>query len=175
MLLMGAWLLLTGCSVQVQEAPSVPLEVGATATAMMAGPDGTALGTVNLTQSPHGVIIAAELRGLTPGGHGFHIHAVGSCTPDFTAAGGHFAPRGHGHGYQHEDGVHAGDLPNIFAAADGTVRADVFTSAVTLTAGAVHSLFDEDGSAIIIHEKPDTYGEEPEAGARIACGVIKRN
>lgn len=175
MLLAGAMLLLTGCSVQVQEAPSVPLAVGETATATMAGPDGAAVGTVTLTQGHHGVIIAAELTGLAPGGHAFHIHETGSCTPDFTAAGGHFAPRGHGHGYDHEGGVHAGDLPNIFAAADGTVRADVFTSAVTLTAGAVHTLFDEDGSAIIIHEKPDTYGDDPAAGARIACGVIMRN
>ena len=171
----GSLLLLAGCSVQVQEAPAAPLDVGATATAMMAAPDGTAVGTVTLTQTPHGVILAADVSGLAPGGHGFHIHETGSCAPDFTAAGGHFAPRGIGHGYQHEGGVHAGDLPNIFAAADGTARADVFTGAVTLTADLPHSLFDEDGSAIIIHEKPDTYGADPAAGARIACGVITLN
>ena len=168
----GALLLTAGCAVQVREVPAAPLAVGATATAVMAAPDGTVMGTVTLTQGPHGVIIAADLTGLTPGGHGFHIHETGSCTPDFTAAGGHFAPKGHGHGYAHEGGVHAGDLPNVFAAADGTVRADVFTNKVTLTADLSHTLFDEDGSAIIIHEKPDTYGDDPAAGARIACGVI---
>lgn len=171
----GAFLLMAGCSVQVQEAPAAPLDVGATATAMMAAADGAAMGTVTLTQTPHGVILAADLSGLAPGGHGFHIHETGSCAPDFAAAGGHYAPKGHGHGLAHEGGVHAGDLPNIFAAADGTARADVFTNKVTLTADLSHTLFDEDGSAIIIHEKPDTYGDDPAAGARIACGVITLN
>ena len=171
----GALLLLVGCAVQVREAPAAPLAVGATATAMMAGPDGTAMGTVTLTQGPHGVLIAADLTGLTPGGHGFHIHQTGSCAPDFAAAGDHFAPKGLEHGYDNEAGFHAGDLPNIYAAADGTARADFFTREVTLTAGLAHSLFDEDGSAIIVHEKPDTYGEDAGAGGRVACGVITRN
>ena len=167
-----ALILAAGCAVQVQEAPAAPLAVGATATAMMAAPDGTAMGTVTLTQGPHGVIVAADVSGLTPGGHGFHIHEVGTCTPDFAAAGDHFTPKSQGHGYLHEAGFHAGDLPNIYAAADGTVRVDVFTSDVTLTVGLAHSLFDEDGSAFIIHEKPDTYGEDAGAGGRVACGVI---
>ena len=145
------------------------------ATAMLAGPDGTSLGTVTLTQGPHGVLIAADLTGLTPGGHAFHIHEFGSCSPSFAAAGGHFNPEGTGHGFLHEGGVHAGDTPNIYAAADGTARADMFTAAVTLASNADHSLFDADGSAIIVHEKPDSYGADPGAGGRVACGVIQRN
>ena len=175
LLAVGALILAAGCAVQVREAPAAPLAVGATATAMMAAPDGTAMGTVTLTQGPHGVLIAADVTGLVPGGHGFHIHETGSCTPDFAAAGDHFAPKGLEHGYENEAGFHAGDLPNIYAAADGTARADFFTRDVTLTAGLTHSLFDEDGSAIIIHEKPDTYGEDAGAGGRVACGVIKRD
>ncbi len=175
LLAFGALFLTSGCSVQVRESPSAPLAVGAAATAMLAAPDGTAMGTVTLTQGPHGVIIAADVSGLTPGGHGFHIHETGSCTPDFAAAGDHFTPKAQGHGYLHEAGFHAGDLPNIYAAADGTVRVDVFTSDVTLTDGLAHSLFDEDGSAFIIHEKPDTYGEDAGAGGRVACGVIVQN
>ena len=165
-------LFMAGCSVQVQEAPTAPLAVGATATAMLSAPDGSAMGTVTLTQTPHGVIIAADVTGLTPGGHGFHIHETGTCAPDFAAAGDHFTPRNRGHGYAFAGGYHAGDLPNIYATADGSVRADVFSSDVTLTEGLAHSLFDEDGSAIIIHEKPDTYGEDAGAGGRVACGVI---
>ncbi len=145
------------------------------ATAMLTGPDGTAMGTVTLTQGPFGVLIAADLMGLTPGGHGFHIHEFGACSPSFAAAGGHFNPGGTGHGFLDEGGVHAGDTPNVYAAADGTVRADIFTAAVTLETDAAHSLFDADGSAIIVHEKPDTYGADPGAGARVACGVIQRN
>jgi len=62
----------------------------------------------------------------------------------------------------------------IYAGADGAARADYFTAAVTLDADADLSLFDADGSAIIIHENPDTYGEDAGAGGRVACGVITR-
>ena len=71
-------------------------------------------------------------------------------------------------------GAHGGDLPNIYAAADGTARADFFTSGFSLDTDASHTLFDGDGSAIVIHEKPDAYEEEEsDTGARIACGVIQ--
>lgn len=158
-----------------QSQPHQPQNIGAQAAAAMVGPDGASMGTVALTQTPHGVLIAADVHGLTPGGHGFHIHAVGACTPDFSAAGDHFNPEGIGHGLNHPDGVHPGDMPNIYAGADGAVRADYFTDTITLDAGADHTLFDADGSAIIIHEKPDSYGADPGAGARVACGVIQRN
>ena len=153
---------------------SEPSGVGASASASLAGADGAAMGTVTLTQGPNGVLIEADVRGLSPGAHGFHIHSVGACTPDFSAAGGHYAPGGEGHGLMHEDGSHAGDLPNIHAGANGAARADYFTDAVTLDANADHSLFDDDGLAIIVHAKPDSYGEDPAAGDRVACGVIVR-
>ena len=152
--------------------------VGMTARAEMMGPAGEQMGTVTLTQGLHGVLVAAEVTGLEPGAHGFHIHTVGSCTPDFAAAGEHFNPgeaRGVGHGYLDRDGYHAGDMPNIYAGADGRARADVFNNLVTLAAGADHSVFDGDGSAIIVHEKGDTYGAEAGAGGRVACGVIVGN
>ena len=144
-----------------------------TATAHLVGADGRSLGTVVLIEGPNGVLVQANVYGLSPGGHGFHIHGVGACEPDFGAAGDHFNPEGIGHGFMEEGGWHAGDLPNIFAAADGTARADIFTAAVTLTPGADNSVFDADGSAIIIHAGPDSYGESPGAGDRVACGVIR--
>jgi len=155
--------------------PAAPSHVGARAVAMMTGPDGASMGTVTLTQVPSGVLVSADVHGLSAGGHGFHIHSVGACAPDFTAAGGHFDPDATGHGLMINDTPHPGDLPNIYAGADGTARADVLTDAVTLDAGADHSLFDADGSAIIIHAKPDSYGEEPGAGDRVACGVTERS
>ena len=151
-----------------------PQDVGAKAVAALIGTEGSAMGTVTLTQTPHGVLVAADVTGLEPGGHGFHIHAIGTCTPDFSAAGDHFNPYNIGHGLNHPDGVHPGDMPNIYAGADGNVRADYFTDTITLDADVGHTLFDADGSAIIIHEKPDSYGADPGAGARIACGVITR-
>lgn len=149
--------------------------VGERAMAAMAAPDGSPMGTVTLEQGPHGVLVSADVNGLTPGGHGFHIHTVGACTPDFSAAEGHFAPGERGHGFMYADGLHAGDLPNIYAAADGTARADFFTALISLAADADTSVFDADGSAFIIHEKPDTYQADAGAGGRVACGIIERS
>ena len=161
---------MVGCE---REAANRPAGVGAEASAAMAGPDGADMGTVKLIQGPNGVLITADLRGLSPGFHGFHVHTTGSCQPDFSAAGDHFNPGGDGHGYMHADGQHAGDLPNIYAGSDGIARADYFTSAITLASGEETSVFDADGSAIIVHEKPDTYDSEAGAGGRVACGVIQ--
>ena len=150
-------------------------DVGAEARAEMAGVDGTAMGSVDLRQTAHGVLIMARVAGLEPGGHGFHIHTTGSCSPDFSAAGDHFNPSDKEHGLDNAAGFHAGDIPNLIAAADGTGAADFFTDAVTLASGPSHSVFDSDGSAFIIHAKPDTYGAEAGAGDRVACGVIERS
>ena len=152
---------------------SAPAAIGAGASANLTGPDGAPMGTVTLTQGPHGVLISADVSGLSTGAHGFHIHAIGACAPDFAAAGGHFNPGSGGHGFLHEDGAHAGDLPNIHAGAGGAARADYFSDAVTLAEGVDHSVFDDDGSAIIVHAKPDSYGEDAGAGDRVACGVIQ--
>ena len=132
------------------------------------------MGEVTIIQGPRGLLIQARLTGVPEGWHGFHIHETGSCEPDFSAAGGHYNPTGIGHGILHEDGHHPGDTVNIYAHADGVANADQYTVDATLGAG-VTTLFDADGSAIIVHEGPDSYGEAPGAGARIACGVISLN
>lgn len=155
-------------------AESGPVEIAAAASAQIMGPEGESLGTVTLTQGGQGVLVQADLSGLTPGAHGFHIHETGSCAPDFSAAGDHFAPAGIEHGYFNPDGHHAGDLPNIYAGADGAARADFFSGAITLAEGEPDSLFDTDGSAVIVHERGDTYGADAGAGGRVGCGVIAR-
>ncbi len=144
------------------------------AVADLVGTDGKSRGQVTLTEGPNGVLIQVRAANLAVGEHGFHIHETGSCAPDFSAAGGHYTPGGSGHGFMHPDGPHAGDLPNIHAGATGNARADVFTDAVTLAADADNTLFDADGSAIIVHEGRDSYGAEAGAGGREACGVIER-
>lgn len=149
-----------------------PDAVGLTATASLNSPEGESMGEVTFTQGPRGVLIQARVSGLDAGAHGFHIHETGSCAPDFTAAGGHYNPGGTGHGVLHEEGHHAGDLPNLIAHDDGAGLADYYTADVTLGSGVVHSLFDADGSAIVIHASPDSYGADPMAGGRVACGVI---
>ena len=144
----------------------------AAATADMMDTNGNSIGQITLIQTPKGVLVKAELRDLTPGGHGFHVHEKGSCSPDFKAAGGHFNPTGSGHGLNHSSGSHAGDMPNIYATADGRAVAEGFNAKIGLSDGP-SSVFDGDGSAIVIHAKPDTHGEKAGAGDRVACGVIR--
>ena len=156
--------------------------IGLTAEASVVSPEGDAIGTVMFRQTASGVLIMADLKGLAPGGHAFIIHEFGSCTPDFMAAGDHFNPTDVEHGFIHSSWrgggsgeAHGGDLPNIYAASDGTGRADFFSEGVTLDKGSRNSVFDDDGSAIIVHEKPDAYGEEEsDTGNRVGCGVIRR-
>ncbi len=166
----GRWRSSTTIHIESEESV-VPDAVGATATAEMRGPDGDSMGTVTIIQGPRGLLIQARLTGVPEGWHGFHIHETGSCEPDFSAAGGHYDPTGIGHGVLHEGGHHPGDTVNIYAHSDGVANADQYTVDATLGAGTT-TLFDADGSAIIVHEGPDSYGADPGAGARIACGVI---
>ena len=124
------------------------------------------------------VEITATIRGLTPGAHGFHLHAVGKCEPDFAAAGGHFDPGpaantdpDANHPY------HMGDMPNLVADRNGVARLKTTTTRVTLSAGPL-SLFDADGTAIIVHGNPDQGKTgEPKSGIsggpRVACGVVE--
>lgn len=153
--------------------PYEPVAVGATATARMQGVDGADMGTVTIEQGPRGLIIQANVHGLSEGGHGFHIHETGACEPDFTAAGGHLNLEGRSHGERAAEGTHTGDLPNLYAGPGGVARADVFTDKATLDVNAPHTLFDADGSAIIIHAGPDDYLDMASAGGRVACGVIR--
>jgi len=74
------------------------------------------------------------------------------------------------------DGAHAGDMPNLFVPATGELTVEVANPAITLVAGKPNSVFDADGSAIIIHAGPDDYKTDPtgNAGDRVACGVITK-
>ena len=153
------------------------------ATASMASQSGEAMGMVRFQQQQDAVVVALDVSGFAPGGHAVAVHAVGSCSPDFSAAGDHFEAERGSNGIIHPSwkrdpiyGEHGGDLPNIYAHADGSARADFVTDGFTLREGEDHSIFDPDGSAIVIHEHPQAYGAaEGNTGARVACGVIERN
>jgi Cu-Zn family superoxide dismutase len=105
-----------------------------------------------------------------------HFHAVGSCTPleNFTDAGGHIMPLGLPHGFLHPDGPHAGNLPNLIVAADGTVEVELYTNLLMLDQGD-GAILDEDGSTLMIHTNEDDHVTQPigGSGGRIACGVIE--
>jgi Cu-Zn family superoxide dismutase len=132
------------------------------------------VGEVTLTQTPHGVLVTTSVHDLPPGEHGFHIHEKGECVPPFTSAGAHFNPRGAAHGYENPKGAHAGDLPNLIVPADGKLRVEFLAKGVTLEKGKPGSLFDADGSTLVLHAAEDDYRSDPagNSGDRIACGVI---
>jgi Cu-Zn family superoxide dismutase len=149
----------------------------AKATADMIGLNGKSLGQASFTQTNHGVLIELDLHGLPPGPHAVHIHTSGNCDPRlrFTSAGPHFTLEPRNHGFMSKGGPHSGDLPNQFAAADGTLHASVMTNSFTLGDGE-KTIFDRDGAAIVLHAKADDYMSQPSgnSGDRIACGVIMR-
>ena len=136
---------------------------------------GQKVGTATILPSSSGVRINVEVSQLPPGTHGIHIHTVGKCEgPAFTSAGAHFNPTSKKHGKDNPEGPHAGDLLNIEVATDGTGKTSLSDPNVTLGGGA-NSLFNETGTALVIHEKEDDYKTDPagNSGARIACGVIR--
>lgn len=150
---------------------------GSHATAELKDKDGKVVGHARFREQPDGVLVRLEVKGLTPGLHAVHVHAVGKCeAPAFTSAGGHFNPRQRKHGLKNPDGAHAGDLPNMLVAKDGSGRFEALTDAFTLKAGPT-SVFDADGSALVIHVGVDDYMTDPtgNAGDRAACGVIVAN
>ena len=137
--------------------------------------EGAVIGMVTFEETPNGVLVYVEVSGIPPGGHGIHLHAVGSCDPDFKAAGGHINPDHAKHGLKNPEGPDNGDLPNLYAASDGSARAEFFTTRVSVYGNAMPALLDEDGSAVIIHENPDDHMKQPigGAGGRIGCGIIQ--
>ena len=160
-------------------APS-PLNRVAAAYATIANAAGEQKGTAEIWQDMDKIVhVEVQLTGMPPGAHGIHFHMTGQCdgsssTP-FATAGSHFNPLGRQHGLDNPAGPHAGDAPNFTANADGTAPDSFTTDRVSLKEGST-SLFDDDGSAIVIHAAADDQTSQPagNSGARIACGVVKR-
>ncbi len=139
---------------------------------------GQSVGQVNFTEGAGKVVVEASLRGLPPGFHGFHVHAVGKCEPPFTSAGGHLTVG------QQDHPAHAGDQPTVLVLSDGTAETRFATDRYRM-----NDLLTPEGRAIVVHANADNYGNVPtryapgidqmtkdtgDAGARLACGVIKR-
>lgn len=147
---------------------------------VLKAPDGRTVGTVTLKQGPRGVLVTAEVNGLTPGWHGAHFHAVGRCDdPKFQNSGGHVnhATEKKPHGLLHPQGPDFGDLTNIWVGADGRGGAQWHTPLVSISgANERPALLDADGSALVIHANADDHKTQPIGGAgdRVACAVIGR-
>lgn len=151
---------------------AMPAFAADTATAILKDPEGKDVGTVTLTAVPTGVLLDADLTAFPPGDHAFHIHGTGKCEPpDFKSASGHFNPEEDEHGLENPAGPHAGDMPNIHVPENGKLHIEVLNQMMSLD-----SLFGGEGTAVVVHEKPDDYTSDPagDAGPRIACGVITK-
>lgn len=141
---------------------------GATAALKMA--DGTAVGSATATPTADGLAITVSVTGVPAGAHGVHVHMTGKCEgPKFESAGGHWNPGSTQHGLENPKGAHAGDMPNLTVADDGTG-----TLTFTLKSGTLAQLLDSDGSAFVVHAKQDDQKTDPsgDSGDRIACGVF---
>ena len=126
-------------------------------------------GTVSFTQEAGGIRVHAEITGLAPGKHGFHVHEWGNLsTEDGTGCGGHFNPHGAAHGDATADPRHVGDLGNLEADADGKAVYDRLDTKISFS--GMDSVI---GRGLIVHEKVDDFGQPVgNAGARIAQAVI---
>ena len=152
------------------EPPAPPSPKHATAT-MAPTKKFKASGTITFKEVEGGVEVTANLEGLKPGEHGFHIHEKGDCSaPDAKSAGGHFNPGGHKHGGPDADEHHAGDLGNLKAGKDGKATKTFTMQGITLGDDPTSIA----GKGFIVHEKADDLKTQPtgNAGDRAACGVI---
>lgn len=141
-------------------------------TGALVNAEGTQLGNVSVSLTASGnALVVINAEGIPEGVHGIHLHMVGACEgPTFESAGEHLNS-GHQHGVQAEDGPHEGDLPNGHVGTDGILAFDGVAMGVTEAL-----LYDEDGSALIVHADPDDYTSQPggASGDRLACAVIER-
>jgi superoxide dismutase, Cu-Zn family len=127
-------------------------------------------GTVTFEKTEKGVKVVADIVGLAPGKHGFHIHEYGDCsTPDYMSAGSHFMAAGEMHGSPDGPMSHMGDMGNLEADAQGHAHLEWVDP--NLGFSGPNSIL---GRSVIVHEKEDDLKTQPtgNSGARIACGTI---
>ncbi len=160
---------------------SVSAVVAAETTVVMYGltDEGTGpeIGSILISEQADGTLFTPKLSGLSPGLHGFHVHANGSCgaaekdgkmVPGL-AAGGHYDPeQTNSHKGPYGDG-HLGDLPTLNVDTTGSAQQSVLAPRIVLS--------DLKGHALMIHQGGDNYSDIPKAlgggGARVACGVVE--
>ena len=147
-------------------------------------------GTVEFIEKPdtNNVMINVNIKNITPGYHGFHIHEAGDLTDNCTSACSHFNPHHKNHGGPMDKEKHVGDLGNIKANSKGIVKQTFVYDKIKLK--GKYSII---GRSVVIHENPDDCGKggldkehkniidkekhkeslkTGNAGKRIACGVI---
>jgi len=171
MLWMAVPMLLAACNESREARMGEPVPGGQLATATLRTATGADAGRATAREVGGGVRFTVDARGLPPGTHGLHVHAVGRCDPPgFESAGGHWNPTGAKHGVDNPQGPHQGDLPNLIVGNDGRG-----TGALTVPGATLAGVLDADGSTMMVHAAADDLRTDPSgnSGARIACGVFQ--
>jgi len=152
---------LVGCDDPVSPADSVVVDISETAS-------GASIGSIRIEQTASGARFTPNLVGLTPGEHGFHVHANPSCGMAGQDAGGHYDPQDTGRHEGPNGNGHLGDLPTLSVDASGAASTPVVARRVGVR--------DLDGRSLMIHAGGDNYSDTPAplggGGARVACGVV---
>jgi superoxide dismutase, Cu-Zn family len=145
--------------------------------------DGSPVGTALLVEVPSNegvkvVEVILTAQNLTPGSHAVHVHEVANCTP-CTAAGSHLdlGPFGQNVPVTANHPYHSGDLVNLRVGSDGRGALLATSTRIALAPGNL-SIFDENGSSIVIHALADQYCTDPTdpncaGGGRAACGILQ--
>lgn len=154
-----------------QASPAEEATMPTRAVAVLHATEGSEVsGTVTFTRDAAGIRVVADVEGLSPGLHGFHIHEYGDCSaPDGTSAGGHFNPEGSPHGGPSDEERHVGDLGNLSADESGAAHYDRIDTHIEFS--GTRSIV---GRGMIVHAGEDDLTSQPtgNAGPRVACGVI---
>ncbi|MBA4391943.1 MAG: superoxide dismutase [Cu-Zn] SodC2 [Desulfobacca sp.] len=141
------------------------------------GGSGKEIGTITASDSPYGMILTPNLRDLTPGLHGFHLHTNPNCGTALKdgkpvpglAAGGHYDPKGSGKHEGPYGQAHLGDLPALYVNFEGRSTLPVLAPRVKVS--------DLKRRSLVIHAGGDNYSDLPEplggGGSRVACGVVE--
>lgn len=128
------------------------------------------VGTIIIEETDYGLIFKPDLKNLTPGLHGFHIHEKPSCKNNGMAAGGHFDPKNSKkHLGPYQQG-HLGDLPVLYVDKDKNCKTPVL-------APRLKKLSEISERSLMVHEGGDTYADIPELGGggkRMWCGTIMK-
>jgi len=161
----GCALLTTACATVAPDGPS--------ATAVVRPASGSQVhGEAKFTQVGNRVRVTAEIAGLTPGAHGFHIHEKGDCSAaDGMSTGGHFNPLAKKHGAPDTPDRHAGDLGNLTANEYGKAALALTVDGISVSKGPDGVI----GRGLIVHANADDLKTDPtgNAGGRFGCGVIE--
>ena len=161
----GAGLLAAACATMSASGPRAEAKLEARSGSAVSG-------TVSFVQTGDKLRVEANVAGLTPGEHGFHIHEAGDCSaPDAASAKGHFNPGAKPHGHHDGSERHAGDMPNLVADASGKASAAAEVGMLSLADNANGIV----GRSVVIHADADDYKSQPagNSGKRIACGTIQ--